>query len=124
MRTPDPPQLEQTPRATPTPDLPQDADWAGDTWPGDTAFQPPAPATFLAGRRDRSYWLLVDHLTHLGWYRLGRCAETGRAWGFRYGHTLPDRSGDAALTATNERWITAGYEKAAMRRLLRELRGR
>jgi hypothetical protein len=117
MRPPDP--VQQGPLATHHLDLPQDADW-----PGDTTWRPAASATFLSGRRDRSYWLLVDHLMHLGWYRLGQRAGPARAWGFRRGYTLPDHAGDAALSETQERWITAVYEKTAMRRLLRELQGR
>ena len=99
------------------PELPQDHVWAGDA-----ESRPPAQSPLLAGRRDASYWLLVDQLMHLGWYRLGRRAGTGHEWGFRYGHTVPDAPLDPDLTSAQERWITAVHEQTAMRRLLRELR--
>jgi hypothetical protein len=101
------------------PELPTDHAWAGSA-----EWHPPAQASFLSGRSDASYWLLVDHLMHMGWYRLGQRPGSGREWGFRYGFTLPDHAADSALTATQERWITAAYEQTAMRRLLREVEGR
>ena len=93
-------------------------------WAGHTEWHPPAQTSFLTGRSDATYWLLVDHLMHMGWYRLGQRAGSAREWGFRYGFTLPDQTSDSALTTTQERWITAAYEQTAMRRLLREVEGR
>lgn len=101
------------------PDLPTD-----DVWPGKATWHSPAQTTLMAGRSDASYWLLVDHLMHMGWYRLGQRAGSAREWGFRYGFTLPDDSGDGTTTAPQERWIPAAYEQTAMRRLLREVEGR
>lgn len=98
------------------PDLPTDHGRAGNA-----EWHSPAQTSLLAGRSDASYWLLVDHLMHMGWYRLGQRAGSAREWGFRYGFTLPDQTGDSALNAPQERWITAAYEQTAMRRLLREV---
>ncbi|MFN8662279.1 MAG: hypothetical protein U0075_10335 [Thermomicrobiales bacterium] len=98
------------------PDLPQDHIWVGSS-----EWHPPTQATFLNGRRDATYWLLVDQLMHLGWYRLGQRPGNGREWGFRRGYTLPDSSGDSAPPARQERWIEAFYEQTAMRRLLRDV---
>lgn len=101
------------------PDLPQDHAWAENT-----EWRPPSETTFLNGRSDASYWLLVDQLMHLGWYRLGQRAGNEREWGFRHGFTLPDYGGDPTLGITQERWIPAFHEQTAMRRLLRDVQGR
>jgi hypothetical protein len=101
------------------PDLPND-----DVWLGNAEWHSPAQTSLLAGRSDASYWLLVDHLMHMGWYRLGQRAGSGREWGFRKGFTLPDQAGDGTMNESQERWITAAYEQTAMRRLLREVEGR
>jgi hypothetical protein len=101
------------------PDLPTDHGWAGSA-----EWHPPTQTSFLAGRSDATYWLLVDHLMHMGWYRLGQRAGAAREWGFRYGFTLPDHAGDSGLNTSQERWIAAAYEQTAMRRLLREVEGR
>ncbi|MCA9864364.1 MAG: hypothetical protein R2853_20185 [Thermomicrobiales bacterium] len=101
------------------PDLPVDA-----VLPGDTTWHSPAHTSLMSGRSDASYWLLVDHLMHMGWYRLGQRVGNSREWGFRKGFTLPDQAGDSDTAAPQERWITAAYEQTAMRRLLREVEGR
>ena len=103
--------------ATQAPDSPQLRERV-DANPGRSSAPPPA---FLTGRSDAPYWLLVDQLMHLGWYRLGRRAEPEREWGFRYGFTLSDHAEEAALSVPQERWMRAMYERTAMRRLLREL---
>jgi hypothetical protein len=100
------------------PDLPQDRTWAEyNTW------TPPSETTLFNGRRDASYWTLVDRLMHLGWYRLGQRPGNDRVWGFRRGYTLPDHRSDPATSNSQERWIAAFHEKTAMRRLLREVQG-
>ena len=98
------------------PDLPQDSAWGTQS-----EWTPPTEATFLNGRRDAAYWLLVDQLMHLGWYRLGQRAGNAREWGFRRGYTLPDYGSDAVPGSPQERWISAFHEQTAMRRLLREV---
>lgn len=98
------------------PDLPTD-----DVWPGHPEWHSPAQTSLMTGRSDASYWLLVDHLMHMGWYRLGQRLGDAREWGFRQGFTLPDHAGDSTIMAPQERWIPAAYEQTAMRRLLREV---
>ena len=78
-------------------------------------------------RVDGEYWALVNQLMHEGWYRLGQTRDpSGSAWGFRAGHTA-DGPGCTELRGAklpprgDERWIVAKDERAAMRRLLREL---
>ncbi len=80
-------------------------------------------------RTDVEYWEFVHELMELGWYRIGEGRDpSGAAWGFRAGHTLPPwtRDGCRAVKPEDrplERWIVAKTEAAAMRSLLRELRG-
>lgn len=80
-------------------------------------------------RTDVEYWEFVHELMELGWYRIGEGRDpAGTAWGFRAGHTLPPQTHDGSRRVKpeerrNERWIVAKTESAAMRRLLRELRG-
>lgn len=81
----------------------------------------------LGNRADAEYWALVNQLMHEGWYRLGQARDpSSNAWGFRAGHTAEGLGCAASRVAklpprSDERWIVAKDERAAMRRLLREL---
>lgn len=78
-------------------------------------------------RSDSEYWTLVRQLMDAGWYRIGQDRDpSGKAWGFRYGHTVNNASPGAVVATKpsprpDERWIVAKSELSAMRRLLREL---
>ena len=63
------------------------------------------------------YRQLVERLMLLGWYRVGQDSirDPGqRCWGFREGHVTD-------TPTSNERWIPATTQLAAMRILLNDL---